>query len=109
MLSPFARAGIFGLPARQSGGEKTKESGLKIMKATGIVRKVDELGRVVLPVEMRRTMNIDEQDSMEIYVEGNTVMLKKYEPDCIFCGETKNVTQFRGKNVCRKCLKELKK
>ena len=56
------------------------------MKSTGIVRKVDELGRVVLPIELRRNLNIEEKDSLEIYVDGNSVILKKYEPDCIFCG-----------------------
>ena len=64
------------------------------MKATGIVRKVDELGRIVLPVEMRRTLDIAEKDALEIYVEGTSVILKKYKPSCIFCDATKNVTMF---------------
>ena len=54
------------------------------MKSTGIVRKVDELGRIVLPIELRRTLEIAERDSLEIYVEGSTIILKKYEPACIF-------------------------
>lgn len=78
------------------------------MKSTGIVRKVDELGRIVLPIEMRRTLDIAEKDALEIYVEGSSVILKKYKPSCIFCDTAKDVTEFRGKNICPKCLKELK-
>ena len=77
------------------------------MKSTGIVRKVDELGRIVLPIELRRTLDIEEKDALEIYVDGESIILKKYEPSCIFCGDAKNVTSFRGKNVCQKCLRQL--
>ena len=77
------------------------------MKSTGIVRKVDELGRIVLPIEMRRTLDIAEKDALEIYVEGASVILRKYKPSCIFCDTSKDVKLFRGKNVCPKCLKEL--
>ena len=79
------------------------------MKSTGIVRKVDELGRVVLPIELRRNLNIEEKDALEIYVDGNTVILKKYEPDCIFCGNAKDIVNFKGKNIWASCLKEMKK
>ena len=78
------------------------------MKSTGIVRKVDELGRIVLPIEVRRTLDIAEKDALEIYVEGSSVILKKYKPSCIFCDTAKDVSEFKGKNVCPKCLKELK-
>ena len=78
------------------------------MKSTGIVRKVDELGRFVLPIEMRRTLDIGEKDALEIYVEGSSVILKKYKPSCVFCDATKDITVFKGKNICPKCLKELK-
>ena len=78
------------------------------MKSTGIVRKVDELGRVVLPSVLRRTLDIEVKDSLEIYVDGSQIILKKYEPACIFCDTTKDITVFKGKNVCPKCLKELK-
>lgn len=78
------------------------------MKATGIVRKVDELGRIVLPIELRRTLNIDIKDPLEIYVEGEQIVLKKYEPSCIFCGNAKDVMNYKGKNICKNCLKELK-
>lgn len=77
------------------------------MKATGIVRKVDELGRIVLPIELRRTLNIAEKDSLEIYVEDDSIVLKKYEPCCCFCGDTKDILVFKGKNICHKCADEL--
>ena len=78
------------------------------MKATGIVRKVDELGRIVIPIELRRTLGIEEKDSLEIYVNDDTIILKKYEPACIFCGSSKNVSSFKGKNICKKCAEDLK-
>ena len=78
------------------------------MKSTGIVRKVDELGRIVLPIELRRTLDIAEKDCLEIYMDGASIVLKKYQPSCIFCDESKNVTLFRGKNICSKCVQELK-
>lgn len=77
------------------------------MKSTGIVRKVDELGRIVLPIELRRTLDINEKDSLEIYVEGTSIILKKYEPACIFCGNAQDVENFKGKNVCKDCVKAL--
>ena len=77
------------------------------MKATGIVRKVDELGRIVLPKELRRTLNIEIKDPLEIYVDGESIMLKKYQPACVFCGSSDNIKQIKGKNVCEKCVKEL--
>lgn len=79
------------------------------MKSTGIVRRVDELGRIVLPIELRRTLDIAEKDAIEIYVDGSSVILKKYEPSCIFCGDVRNVSSYKGKNVCSACLRELKK
>ncbi|RBP62082.1 transcriptional pleiotropic regulator of transition state genes [Alkalibaculum bacchi] len=79
------------------------------MKSTGIVRKVDELGRIVIPIELRRTLDIDIKDSLEIYVDGNFVLLKKYEPACIFCGNAKDITNFKSKNICPDCLEQLQK
>lgn len=78
------------------------------MKSTGIVRKVDELGRVVLPIELRRTLEIAEKDALEIYVDGSNIILKKYEPACIFCGDAKDVMSYKGKNICKVCMEELK-
>lgn len=77
------------------------------MKSTGIVRRVDELGRVVLPIELRRTLDISDKDSLEIYVDGEKIVLRKYEPACIFCGNANDVEQYRGKNICQDCLKDL--
>lgn len=79
------------------------------MKATGIVRKVDELGRIVLPIELRRTLDIAERDALEIYVDGTSIVLKKHESSCVFCGSSKNVTVFKEKNVCAACMQELTK
>lgn len=76
------------------------------VKSTGIVRKVDELGRVVLPMELRRTLDIDSKDPLEIYIDGENIILKKYEPQCIFCSQSENIKIFKGKNVCENCLKE---
>ncbi len=78
------------------------------MKATGIVRPVDPLGRVVIPVELRRNLNIKTDDALEIFVDGEFIMLKKYEPACIFCGNAKDVVNVRGKNICKNCLEEIK-
>ena len=79
------------------------------MKSTGIVRKVDELGRIVLPIELRRTLDIAERDALEIYVDGGSIVLKKYEPACIFCGNAKDVTTFKGRNICPACMEEIAK
>ena len=75
------------------------------MKSTGIVRKVDELGRIVLPIELRRTLDIAEKDALEIFVEGDNIILHKYHPSCVFC---KNIISYKGKNVCPDCIKKLK-
>lgn len=77
------------------------------MKSTGIVRKVDELGRVVIPIELRRTLDIEEKDALEIYVDNDRIVLRKYEPACIFCGNAEGVVNYKGKNVCRQCLAEM--
>ena len=78
------------------------------MKSTGIVRKVDELGRIVLPIELRRTLNIAEKDSLEIYVEDDTIILRKFETRCVFCGNSKNVVEYKGKNICPDCTRDIK-
>ncbi len=78
------------------------------MKSVGIVRKVDELGRIVLPIELRRTLDIAERDPLEIYVEGSSIILKKFRPACVFCDSVRDVENFKGKNVCKRCLNELK-
>lgn len=78
-----------------------------MLKSTGIVRKVDELGRVVIPIELRRTLGIQEKDALEIYVDGERIVLKKYEPACIFCGSADHVSNFKGKIICADCMKEM--
>ena len=77
------------------------------MKSTGIVRKVDELGRVVIPIELRNALEIAQKDPLEIFVEGSSIILKKYESSCVFCGSTKQLTNYKDKLVCGKCLKQL--
>ncbi|MBQ7245463.1 MAG: AbrB/MazE/SpoVT family DNA-binding domain-containing protein [Firmicutes bacterium] len=79
------------------------------MKATGVVRPVDALGRVVIPIELRRNMGIQTDDSLEIFVDGQYIMLKKYEPACIFCGSNDEIVQVKGKNICGKCIADMKK
>lgn len=77
------------------------------MKSTGIIRKVDELGRVVIPIELRNQFNIVEKDPIEIFVDGSCIVLKKYEKSCLFCGNTKKLSEYKEKLICSKCLKEL--
>ena len=78
------------------------------MKSTGIIRKVDELGRIVLPIEMRRTLDIAERDELEIFVENDRIVLQKYEPSCIFCGNADNVESLNGKLICKDCIQRIK-
>ena len=77
------------------------------MKSTGIVRKVDELGRIVIPIELRRTLGISIKDALEIYVDEERIILKKYEPACIFCGNADGIKQFNGRIVCRECITKM--
>ena len=74
------------------------------MKSTGIVRKVDELGRIVLPIELRRTLGIEEKDRIEIFVDGESIILRKYQPACIFCDNAKDIINYKGKNICPDCI-----
>ena len=77
------------------------------MKSTGIVRKIDGLGRIVLPIELRRTLEIGDSDSLEIFIEDNTIILKKYQPACVFCGNAKDISTFKGRNICPACAAEI--
>jgi transcriptional pleiotropic regulator of transition state genes len=81
---------------------------MSAMKYTGIVRKVDELGRIVLPIELRRTLDIAERDALEIYVDGSSIVLRKYLPSCVFCDSAEDVVSFDGKMICHCCLDKLK-
>lgn len=78
------------------------------MKSTGITRAIDELGRFVVPKELRRSFDLNEKDQLEIYTEGDRIILQKYVPGCIFCGEIENVVLFAHKRVCPGCLSQLK-
>lgn len=78
------------------------------MKSTGIVRKVDELGRIVVPMELRKTLDIKEKDAIEIFTDGDSIILRKFTESCVFCGESENNVNFEGKNVCKKCCEKLK-
>ena len=77
--------------------------------STGIVRRVDELGRIVLPKEMRKQLNIDQKDPIEISIEGSSIILTKYENRCVFCGAVKPSIQYHDKLICSKCLKAINK
>ena len=77
------------------------------MKSTGIVRKIDGLGRIVLPIELRKHMEIATGDDIEIFVEGNTIVLEKYSPSCVFCGSKDALIDYEGKNVCKHCCEKL--
>lgn len=78
------------------------------MKTTGMFRQLDSLGRIVLPIELRRTLDIKTKDMLEILVEGNSVVLRKYEPNCHFCGGSSGLTSYKDKMICRRCLKDIK-
>lgn len=77
------------------------------MKATGIVRKLDELGRVVIPKEIRNKLDIEEKDPIEIYLDGTSIVLRKFELGCIFCNNSKDLTTYKDKLICKKCLSKI--
>ena len=78
------------------------------MKSTGMVRPVDELGRIVLPKELRRSLDINPRDSVEIFTDGDRIILQKYQPACIFCGNADSVVYYEGKRICTECLERIK-
>jgi len=82
--------------------------GVKYIKATGIVRKVDELGRLVIPIEIRRTLKIDIKDPIDIYVDGDMIILRKKVDQCILCGNEKSLIPFKGKLICQSCITDCK-
>ncbi len=85
-----------------------KGVGLRL-KSTGIIRKVDELGRIVLPIEIRRTLDIAERDELEIFMDNDQIVLQKFEPSCIFCSSSQGLVSYRGKNVCQQCIRNIGK
>lgn len=78
------------------------------MKATGIVRRIDDLGRMVIPKEIRKTRGIDPKTPMEIFVDGDRIILRPYQAECIFCGEVEGVVDYKGKKICSECMKDLR-
>lgn len=81
-----------------------------MLKSTGIVRNLDQLGRIVLPIELRRVLDIESgDDSVEVFIDGSTIIFKKYEPGCVFCGNAGDIFYFKGRNVCQNCLDEFNK
>jgi len=77
------------------------------MKSTGIVRNIDELGRIVIPKEIRKKLGIENSDPVEIYVDGDNILLTKYHPACHFCGSIEEIIDFKGKMVCKACADEI--
>ncbi len=77
------------------------------MKSTGIVRRLDTFGRVVLPMELRKLMNLDQNSSVELFVEGDSIILRKYTPACIFCGSFDGIKSFEGRMICESCIKQI--
>lgn len=80
---------------------------LAAMKSSGIIRKVDDLGRIVLPIELRRVLGIEERDELEIYMDDGRIILQKFEPACTFCGSSQSLISYRGKNVCQECVRKM--
>ena len=78
------------------------------MKSTGVVRKVDELGRIVLPKELRTILGINEKDSIEIFTDNDRIVLQKYQPACTFCSNANDVIYFNGKRICQECITKIK-
>ena len=77
------------------------------MKATGIVRKVDELGRIVVPIELRRSLGIGDRDAVEIYMKDDSIIIKKHQPSCVFCGSVEDTIDYRDKIVCKACIENM--
>ena len=78
------------------------------MKSTGMVRKVDELGRIVLPSEIRQNLDIQVRDALEIFTENERIILQKYHPSCLFCNNVDDIVYFQNKKICKACLEQIK-
>lgn len=79
------------------------------MKNTGVCKTVDDLGRIVLPKEIRKSLGFDIRSSVELYVEGDSLIIKKAKSNCVFCSSNDNLVEFNGKMVCQDCINNLKK
>lgn len=82
--------------------------GVVLMKDTGVVRKIDPLGRLVIPIEVRRELGLNENEPVEMYVENKRVIIEKYNPSCLICGETENVKKINEKSICDSCINKIK-
>ena len=80
-----------------------------MIKSTGIVRKVDELGRIVIPMELRNKLGIEDRDPLEIFVDGSSIILKKYNPNCLFCGGDNDLKEYNDNLICVKCREKIAK
>lgn len=80
---------------------------MSALKSTGIVRKIDDLGRIVIPIELRKNMNIDKKDPMEIFTDGSKIILQKYEPGCDLCGSMEDLIEYEGQHICKSCIHKL--
>ena len=87
--------------------EKMSGKAREKMKATGIVRKIDELGRIVLPVETRKILDINTKDPVEIYMDNDSIVLRKYQPACMFCGSADETVRYKGKLICKECVEAM--
>ena len=79
------------------------EKHIKSNETTSTVRAIDELGRFVIPIELRKNLDIEEKDPLQIFVDNNKIIFKKHLPGCIFCGEVSNILRYKGKNICKSC------
>lgn len=77
------------------------------MKSTGIVRELDSLGRIVIPKSIRKVYDLKQKDGLEIFTDGEMIVLRKYTPFCVFCGSTDGITNYKDKNICRHCAEEI--
>ena len=78
------------------------------MKATGIVRKIDDVGRIVLPMELRKVMNLrGSEDSLEIFTDDDRIILQKYKASCVFCNSLDDIIEYNGNKVCADCIKKM--
>ncbi len=77
------------------------------MKSAGVVRKIDELGRIVVPIELRKSLNIGKREAVEISLDNDCILIKKFEPGCCLCGSTDNLQTYNGNKICSECVEEL--
>ncbi len=77
------------------------------MKPTGIIRQLDSMGRIVLPSDLRKNLDLGDRDAVEFFADDGMIILRKYQPACVFCGGTEKLFSFKGKNVCTACAEKM--